>query len=133
MPIRQYFLWVGSILLMALLATNWLFPVPVAHPHPEIPPNERANLRIHSDQKWPARMVFDTAHPRPSLAPETHPEPDIVPRQALAGSEQRGPLGAFAAMEPADAARAATNDKASAIQAKPRPVWLRMTGTIKAD
>jgi hypothetical protein len=133
MPIRQYFLWVGSILLTALLATNWLFPVPAVQPHPEIPPNERTNLRIRSDQKWPARIVFDTTHPRPSLAPETHPEPDIVPRQELAESERRGPLDSFAAMEPTDAARAATNDKASAIQAKPRPARLRMTGTIKAD
>ena len=51
MPLRQYFMWVGSILLVMLFAADWCFPAPVAHaPHSEIPPNERINLRIHSDE-----------------------------------------------------------------------------------
>ena len=133
MPIRKYFSWVGSFLLAALFVADWWLPNPVAHPHSEIPPNERVNLRIRSDQKWPERIVFDTTHPRPSLAVETHPEPDIGPKQELAGSEQRGPLNTFAALEPAHAASAATNDKVSAIRAKPRPDQFRMSGTVKAD
>src|SRR5262245_8891164 len=133
MPIRKYFLWVGSFLLAALFAADWWLPDPVAHPHSEIPPNERVNLRIRSDQKWPERIVFDTTHPRPSLAAETHPEPDIVPKQELTGSEQRGSLNTFAALEPARAASAATNDKVSAIRAKPRPDQFLMSGTVKQD
>ena len=133
MPIRKYFLWVGSFLLAALLAADWWLPDPVAHPHSEIPPNQRVNLRIRSDQKWPERIVLDTTHPQPSLAPETHPESDIVQRQELAGSEQRGPPNTFAALEPAHAASAATNDKVSAIRAKPRPGQFRMSGTVKPD
>ena len=133
MPIRQYFLRVGSILLVALFAADWWLPAPVAHPHSEIPPNEKVNLRIRSDHKWPERIVFDTAHSELSRAGEAHHDQDVLPSPELAGLEQRGPLNAFAAMESAHAAPAATNDKASAIQAKPQPARFRMTGTIKAD
>jgi hypothetical protein len=68
MPIRQYFLRVGSILLVAMFAADWWLPAPVARPHSDIPPNERVNLRIRSDHKWPERVVFDTAHSGLSLA-----------------------------------------------------------------
>ena len=130
MPIRQYFLCVGSVLLVALLVANWLLPEPVAHPHSEIPPSERVNLRIRSDQKWPARIVFDTMDPRPSLAAEAHPSLDVASTQDLA---RQGPLNGLAALEPAPAASAATNDKLSATHAKPRPEEFRMMGTAKAD
>ena len=60
MPIRQYFLWVGSILLVALFAADWLLPEPAAHPHSQIPPHERVNLQIRSNHKWPERVVLDT-------------------------------------------------------------------------
>jgi len=133
MPIRQYFLWVGSILLVALFLADWLLPVPIAHPHSEIPPNERVNLRIRSDQQWPERIVFDTAHSGLLRAAETRHNENVPPDPELAELEQRGSFNAFAAMEPADTAPGATNDKASAIQAKPRPARLRMTGTTKAD
>jgi len=58
MPIRQYFVWVGSVLLVALFGADWCLPAPVAHPHSEIPANERVNLRIRSDHKWPERVVM---------------------------------------------------------------------------
>ena len=32
MPVFQYFGWVGSFLLMTLLAANWCFPAPIAPP-----------------------------------------------------------------------------------------------------
>jgi hypothetical protein len=133
MPIRQYFAWVGSVLLVALFVADWGLPVPSARLHSEILPNERVNLRIRSDHKWPERIVFDTAHSGLPLAAAAHPEPDVPSAQDLAASEQRGSLNAFAATEPADAARAATNEKVSAIHAKPRPARFRMTGMVKAD
>ena len=83
MPIRQYFLWVGSILLVALLVADWLLPEPVAHPHSEIPPNERVNLQIRSNHKWPERVVFDTTRPGRTFA-AAHPEPDLGRPQEFA-------------------------------------------------
>jgi hypothetical protein len=133
MPIRQYFLGVGSFLLAALFAANWWIPAPVARPHSEIPPNQRVNLRIRSDHKWPERVVFDTTHSGLSPAAAAQPAPDDWPGQEFADSEQRGPLNAFAEMESTPAAPAATNDKATATQAKHRPERFRMTKAARAD
>jgi hypothetical protein len=133
MPIRQYFAWVGSVLLVALFVADWGLPVPSARLHSEILPNERVNLRIRSDHKWPERIVFDTAHSGLPLAAEAHPEPHVPSAQDLAALEQRGSLNALAATGPADAAQAATNEKVSAIHANPRPATFRMTGMVKAD
>ena len=133
MPIRQYFIWVGSALLVALFAADWWLPGPAAHSHSAIAPNERVNLRIRSDHKWPERVVFDTAHSARPLAAEFGPKLDVVSNQELAQAEQRSPLDAFAAMEAAQVTPTATNDKATAIRAKPRPLGTRMTSAAKAD
>ena len=133
MPIRQYFVWVGSVLLVALFAADWWLPEPADHSHSAIAPHERVNLRIRSDHKWPERVVFDTAHSGMLLATEAGSKLDVVPNQELAQTEQRSPLDAFAAMEGAQATPTATNDKASAIRAKPRPLGPRMTSAAKAD
>jgi hypothetical protein len=71
MPLRQYFAWVGSILLVALFVADRCFPAPVHAPRSEIPPHERVNLRIHSDHKWPEKVVFDTT--RLPLTPVADP------------------------------------------------------------
>ena len=103
MPLRQYFVWVGSILLVMLFAADWCFPAPVAHaPHSEIPPNERIILRIHSDDKRPERVVFDTTRSRLTPAEGVSPEPDVLPSLNLAQAEQHGPREAFAAMRAGD-------------------------------
>jgi hypothetical protein len=131
-PIRQYLVWIGSILLVALFAADWWLPGPAAHSDSTIAPHERVNLRIRSDQKWPERVVFDTAHSQMPLAADG-PELDVVLNQDLARAGQRSPLDAFAAMDGAQVTSAATNDKASTIRAKPRPLGLRMTSTAKSD
>ena len=59
MPLFQYFGWVGSFLLAALLAANWCFPAPVA-PQSDVPLDQKINIRIHTDHKWPERVVLDT-------------------------------------------------------------------------
>jgi hypothetical protein len=133
MPIRQYFVWVGSALLVALFAADWWLPAPVAQSHPAVPANEIVNLRIRSDHKWPERVVFDTAHSGAPLAAEVRPELDVVPNQDLAQAEQRSPLDAFAAMQEAQVTPTATNEKASAIRAKPRSLGPRMSSAAKAD
>jgi hypothetical protein len=33
MPLRQYFVWVGSILLVMLFAADWCFPAPLPMHH----------------------------------------------------------------------------------------------------
>jgi hypothetical protein len=61
MPLFQYFGWVGGFLFVALLAVNWCVSTPIAAaPNSNVPFDQRINVRIHTDQKWPERVVFDT-------------------------------------------------------------------------
>jgi hypothetical protein len=129
MPIRQYFVWVGSALLVALFAADWWLPDSPAHLHSAPPPNARISLRIRSDHKWPERVVFDTAHAGMLLAGRS--ELDGVPNRILGKTKQRNPRDAFAAMEAITPT--ATNDKASASRAKPGPLQPLITSAIKAD
>ena len=59
MPVFQYFGWVGSFLLATLLAANWCFPASIA-PHAGVPLDQKVHIRIHTDHKWPERVVLDT-------------------------------------------------------------------------
>jgi hypothetical protein len=60
MPLPRYFLFVGGVLLALLIVVDALLP--------KLPVAETANaslsvIRIHTDQKWPERIVFDTSIP----------------------------------------------------------------------
>lgn len=60
MPLARYFLYVGGLLLALLFITDAVLP--------NLPVEDRANtelpvIRIHSDRKWPERVVFDTSTP----------------------------------------------------------------------
>jgi hypothetical protein len=61
MLLLQYFGWVGGLLFAALLAANWCVSAPIAPaPRSDVPLDQRINIRIHTDHKWPERVVFDT-------------------------------------------------------------------------
>ncbi|MFQ3456671.1 hypothetical protein PMN64_25645 [Bradyrhizobium sp. UFLA01-814] len=133
MPLRQYFLWVGSTLFMALFLADWWIPGSAADFHSAITLSERVHLRIRSDHKWPERIVFDTAHAGMSLSTALESKLDTISNQDLAQIKQRSARDAFAAMDEAKVAPTATNDKASAIRAKPRPLGTHMTSTAAFD
>jgi hypothetical protein len=95
MPLLQYFGWVGSFLLAALLAVNWCSSVPMeAAPRSDLPLNQKINIRIHTDHKWPERVEFDTTHS--VLAQSSGSVTEAGP-----GSAARQPLDALAEMAPA--------------------------------
>lgn len=60
MPVSRYFFFVGGVLLALMFILDASFPaLPVAE-------MAKANLpviRIHSDHKWPERIVYDTSLP----------------------------------------------------------------------
>jgi hypothetical protein len=90
MPLFQYFGWVGSLLLAALYAASWCCPAPAApFPSADVPLNQRINIRIHTDHKWPERVVFDAA--RSSSQPETTADDGTKnePVETLAQAEHR--------------------------------------------
>jgi hypothetical protein len=64
MPLARYFLFVGGVLLALLFVSDAYLP--------KLPDAMRANadlpvIRIHTDRKWPERVVFDTS--LPTIAP----------------------------------------------------------------
>jgi hypothetical protein len=96
MPLFQYFGWVGSFLLAALFAANWCCSAPIAPaPRSDVPLNQKISIRIHTDHKWPERVVFDTSRLAHEAMVDT--EIDIGPSETLAQAERR-PFDAFAEM-----------------------------------
>ena len=62
MPLLRYFVFVGSALLALLLVIDAYLP--------KVPDEvraasefDRSTIRIHSERKWPERIVFDTNQP----------------------------------------------------------------------
>jgi hypothetical protein len=61
MPLMKYFVFVGSALVLLLLAMNWLLPESTAEPvYSSI---ERPVIRISSIETLPERVVLDTSMP----------------------------------------------------------------------
>jgi len=63
MPVARYFLFVGGVLLALLFLVDAYVPsqaVVASHAAPSI---DRNAVRIHSDQKLPERVVYDTSLP----------------------------------------------------------------------
>src|ERR1700694_2895892 len=100
MPVLQYFKWAGSFLLAALLIANRCVPAPIASAsHSDVPLDQKVHIRIHTDHKWPERVVLDTT--RSTLAPDAEDDGATD----VAGSEpaivaERPPFEAFAEMAP---------------------------------
>jgi hypothetical protein len=68
MPVLRYFGWVGSFLLALLFVANWFFPEPVARASSsDAPLRNKIIIRIHSDHKWPEKVVLDSAIAAPPL------------------------------------------------------------------
>src|SRR5213593_2090835 len=60
MPLARYFLYVGGVLLALLLVLDTLLP---KSPMPEQAHANLPVIRIHSMEKFPERVVYDTALP----------------------------------------------------------------------
>jgi hypothetical protein len=98
MPLLQYFGWVGGFLLAALLAASWCISAPIAPAsRSDVRLDQKINIRIHTDQKWPERVVFDTTRSR--LAPEATVDPETNNRRSeIITQVERQPFDAFAEM-----------------------------------
>ena len=64
MPLARYFLCVGGVLLALLFVVNAALPtLPVTDADRTDTAVDKSIIRIHSDRKWPERVVFDTSLP----------------------------------------------------------------------
>jgi hypothetical protein len=87
---------VGSFLVAALLAANWCSSVPIARSRPsDVPLTRRINIRIHTDQKWPERVVFDATRSIPTPDAKLEAGSNLGSSKTLAQAE-RQPFDAFA-------------------------------------
>jgi hypothetical protein len=96
MPLFQYFARVESFLVAALFAANWCCSAPPV-PRSDVPLDQKVNIRIHTDHKWPEREVFDTT--RSMLAREAKADAETaVGRSEAPVQAERQPFDAFAEM-----------------------------------
>ncbi len=82
MPLVRYFLYVGGALLALLFVVDTCLPQPPATEHSDAAV-DLSTIRIHSDRKWPERVVFDTSLPTirsasTTIAEVTVPQPRSV-------------------------------------------------------
>ena len=100
MPLMRYLVFVGGALFALLLIVNACLPaLPVARNSQ--PAVDLSVIRIHSNQKWPERVVFDTT--RPTLTPAPAPiVASLPPPQKSAATEptKTQVREAFAEMRP---------------------------------
>lgn len=80
MLVLRYFGYVGGSLLALLFVCNAVFP---KQPLPDVLSSnpEQPAIRIHSDKKWPERVVFDT-----SMGPVTTSAPAAIAQADTAAS-----------------------------------------------
>ena len=103
MPLARYFLYVGGVLLTLVFILNaCLTKLPVTEgSHVNSPV-----IRIHSDRKWPERIVFDTTLPTIDPAQTAMVEDRVTSPATVADVSVRGRAReAFALMQPSDAKR----------------------------
>lgn len=95
MPIRKYFLYIGSLLLALLFLADWYFPpFDAEQSRSDV---DRSTIRIHSAQKWPQAVVIDTTQPTivppraATIAAAPAPQPPKAVREAHAMATEPEP------------------------------------------
>lgn len=94
MPLLAYFWKVGAALLALLFVANFYLPKAPAVDRTAV---DRPAIRIHSDRKWPERVVLDTSKPiivvaapevptAQAAAPPDRAEPPVIRTEAPAVS-----------------------------------------------
>ncbi len=119
MPLARYFLFVGAALLALLfIADQYLPKLPVAE-RTAAAAADLSVIRIHSDRKWPERVVFDTTVPPiiPATTPTVEAKASAPPKVADVAARVRV-REVFAQLPVSDQARPADPRKP---EPKPQP------------
>jgi hypothetical protein len=99
MPLVRYFAFVGGILLALLFISDAMLPKQPLPSFMNVASSEQPLVRIHSDRKWPERIVFDTS--APAVRPVTVAEALPAPRAEVAEiAVKAGVRDAFARFTP---------------------------------
>ena len=117
MPLARYFLYVGGVLLALLfVASACLTKPPAIAEIAEYPPP----IRIHSDRKWPERIVFDTGAPRIEMAQAAGAVVDPPAPPPPSGVIPPDLRDALAQLQPPEAGQLQRHDQPSRVS-KPAP------------
>ena len=103
MPLARYFLYVGGVLLAVVFMLDAGLTEPPAMKRLQ---TSSPAIRIHSERKWPERIVFDTTLPavapaQTAIVEDRTPNPATVTDVLVKQTERE----AFALMQPSDAKR----------------------------
>src|ERR1700722_11203187 len=99
MPLARYFFYVGGVLLALLfIADAYLPKFPVAHRVDK----DSYSIRIHSDRKWPERIVYDTSLPTITPPQIANTEQSAAAPVTIASARPRE-QEAFGQLPPSDA------------------------------
>jgi len=80
MLLARYFLSVGGVLLALLFVANAVVPkMPAADTNRNDADIDKAVIRIHTDRKWPERVVFDTSIPTTIVPAQNVKAEAVVP------------------------------------------------------
>jgi hypothetical protein len=103
MPVLRYFMFVGAALLALLFVVGTAMPPAPAVEAADASP-DLSTIRIHTDRKWPERVVFDTSAPQVSAAAQTASLTPVAaaPQQVADASVKVTPRDAFAQATPVD-------------------------------
>lgn len=118
MPVVRYFLYVGGALLALLFVVDTLVPRDVEVAINSAPAVERPIVRIHSNQKLPERVVYDTS--LPTIVPPTAKVQVAVAPPVAAPSAQSRVRDTFAQFVP-EAKQPAPESRQVAAAEPPKP------------
>jgi hypothetical protein len=98
MPLARYFLSVGVVLLALLFAADAYLPklAVAARANADLPV---IRIHIHSDQKWPERVVYDTSLPTIIPTQIANTGADVMVADVSTATQVRE---AFAKLQPSD-------------------------------
>lgn len=104
-PVARYFVYVGSVLVALLFIANWMWPSsePVQGQDAAAQAAVDAPIaRIHSAQKWPDKIEFDTSKPTivPPAPVVAQTAPPAATVAANANTAPASPLDARAEVKP---------------------------------
>jgi hypothetical protein len=102
-PLARYFMFVGGVLVALLFVAGWIWPSSEPVPSRDTTAQAAADApiaRIHSTQKWPDKIEFDTS--KPAIVPPA-PVVAVTAPAAAEVAENRSatsPLDARAEIKP---------------------------------
>ncbi len=104
MPVLRYFFFVGGALVALLfIVAAYLPSAPAVDNAADVSDAgiDPSTIRIHSDRKWPERVVFDTSHPA-IVPPQAEVASVAAPARVADVSSKARVSDAFAQLRPSD-------------------------------